>query len=73
MHSRPPSADPQDGNRDREKSESAWSVRSVPVRVYFPEGPVMQELVPPLMEDGKSLVVVIKSKLNVHFSKFMVS
>ena len=53
MHTRPPSADPQDGGRDREKSDSAWSVRSVPVRVYLPEGPVLQELVPPLMEDGE--------------------
>ena len=34
--------------------EGAYSVRSVPVRLYLPDGPVIQDLVPPLMEDGKS-------------------
>jgi hypothetical protein len=33
--------------------DGAYSVRSVPVRMYLPDGPVMQELVPPLLEDGK--------------------
>ncbi|EIM80008.1 uncharacterized protein STEHIDRAFT_126278 [Stereum hirsutum FP-91666 SS1] len=65
MHTRPPSADPQDSSRDREKNDSAWSVRSVPVRVYLPEGPVMQELVPPLMEDGSP--TTLSDFLNQHF------
>ena len=48
MHNRPPSADPT-GPSDR---DGAYSVRSVPVRVYLPDGPVLQDLVPPLLEDG---------------------
>ncbi|EDR00718.1 uncharacterized protein LACBIDRAFT_295743 [Laccaria bicolor S238N-H82] len=32
--------------------ESAYSVRSVPVRIYLPNGPVIQELAPALLEDG---------------------
>jgi autophagy-related protein 5 len=27
-------------------------MRSVPVRIYLPDGPVVQELAPPLMDDG---------------------
>jgi len=48
MHNRPPSAD-LTGPTDR---DGAYSVRSVPVRVYLPDGPVLQDLVPPLLEDG---------------------
>jgi len=48
MHSRPPSADAA-GPTDR---DGAYNVRSVPVRVYLPDGPVMQDLVPPTLEDG---------------------
>ncbi|KAI0321236.1 autophagy-related protein [Amylostereum chailletii] len=48
MHSRPPSADPQ-GVPDR---DGAYSVRNVPVRLYLPDGPVIQDLAPPLLEDG---------------------
>ncbi|KAF8891669.1 autophagy protein Apg5-domain-containing protein [Infundibulicybe gibba] len=48
MHGRPPSADPA-GPSDR---DGAFNVRSVPVRVYLPDGPVLQDLVPPLVEDG---------------------
>lgn len=33
--------------------EGAYNVRSVPVRVYLPDGPVLQELVPPIFEDGE--------------------
>lgn len=33
--------------------EGAYNVRSVPVRIYLPDGPVLQELVPPVFEDGK--------------------
>ncbi|KAG8936685.1 autophagy protein 5 [Tulasnella sp. 419] len=49
--SRPPSADPSGtsgGDRD-----GAYNVRSVPVRIYLPDGPVLQELVPPLIEEGR--------------------
>ncbi|KII91980.1 hypothetical protein PLICRDRAFT_133247 [Plicaturopsis crispa FD-325 SS-3] len=48
VHARPPSADP-GVTPDR---DGAYSVRSVPVRVYLPDGPVMQDLVPPVLEDG---------------------
>ncbi|KAA1478124.1 hypothetical protein DENSPDRAFT_845322 [Dentipellis sp. KUC8613] len=48
LHTRPPSADPQ-GMPDR---EGAYSVRSVPVRLYLPDGPVLQDLAPPILEDG---------------------
>ncbi|KAK2467784.1 hypothetical protein APHAL10511_000079 [Amanita phalloides] len=48
MHSRPPSAD-QVGTPDK---DGAYNVRSVPVRLYLPDGPVFQDLVPPLLEDG---------------------
>ena len=46
MHGRPSTAEAQ------QEKEGAYSVRSVPVRVYLPDGPVMQELVPPVLEDG---------------------
>jgi autophagy-related protein 5 len=49
MHTRPPSADPQ-GAPDR---EGAYNVRSVPIRLYLPEGPVLQDLAPPVLEDGE--------------------
>ena len=49
MHTRPPSADPQ-GAPDR---DSAYTVRSVPIRLYLPEGPVLQDLAPPVLEDGE--------------------
>jgi len=48
MHSRPPSAD----HASPSDRDGAYSVRSVPVRVYLPDGPVLQDLVPPLLEDG---------------------
>jgi autophagy-related protein 5 len=46
MHGRPSTAEAQ------QEKEGAYSVRSVPVRVYLPDGPVMQELVPPVLEDA---------------------
>lgn len=49
MHTRPPSAEPS-GMSDR---EGAYNVRNVPVRLYLPDGPVLQGLVPPMLEDGK--------------------
>jgi autophagy-related protein 5 len=48
MHTRPPSAD---GALPSDK-DGAYSVRSVPVRIYLPDGPVLQDLVPPLLDDG---------------------
>lgn len=27
-------------------------MRNVPVRIYLPDGPVLQDLVPPVLEDG---------------------
>ncbi|KDR75414.1 hypothetical protein GALMADRAFT_249466 [Galerina marginata CBS 339.88] len=32
--------------------DGAYSMKSVPVRIYLPDGPVLQELAPPLLEDG---------------------
>ena len=52
MHTRPPSADPQ-GVPDR---DGAYNVRSVPIRLYLPEGPVLQDLAPPVLEDGGCLL-----------------
>lgn len=50
LHSRPPSVDPNTGSApDR---DGAYNVRSVPVRIYLPEGPILQDLVPPTLEDG---------------------
>lgn len=49
MHSRPPSADPA-GAPDK---DGAYNVRSVPVRMYLPDGPVLQDLAPPMLESGK--------------------
>ncbi|KAG5646308.1 hypothetical protein DXG03_003905 [Asterophora parasitica] len=46
LHNRPPSADP------AVERDGAYSVRSVPVRIYLPDGPVLQDLVPPILEDG---------------------
>ena len=34
--------------------DGAYSVRSIPVRVYLPDGPILQEFAPPLLEDGKT-------------------
>lgn len=45
---RPASSDQQSAP-DR---DGAYNVRSVPVRLYLPDGPVMQDLVPPLLDDG---------------------
>lgn len=50
MHTRPPSADP--GSTAAPDRDGAYSVRSVPVRIYLPDGPVLQDLVPPALEDG---------------------
>ncbi|KAI6157393.1 autophagy-related protein [Pisolithus tinctorius] len=47
-HGRPPSNDPQNA-QDR---DGAYNVRSVPVRLYLPDGPVIQDLAPPVLEDG---------------------
>ncbi|KAH7888307.1 autophagy-related protein [Phlebopus sp. FC_14] len=48
LHTRPATTD-QQTVPDR---DGAYNVRSVPVRLYLPDGPVMQDLVPPILEDG---------------------
>ena len=48
MHIRPPSID---AGGVPEK-DSAYAVRCIPVRIYLPDGPFIQEPVPPLLEDG---------------------
>jgi len=51
LHMRPPSVDPGTTPPAPDK-DGASSVRSVPVRIYLPDGPVLQELAPPLLEGG---------------------
>jgi autophagy-related protein 5 len=36
-------------NNDR---DGAYNVRSIPVRIHLPDGPVLQDLVPPVNEEG---------------------
>ncbi|KAJ3807054.1 autophagy protein Apg5-domain-containing protein [Lentinula edodes] len=48
MVNRPPSADP-GGPSER---DGAYNVRSIPVRLYLPDGPVIQDLVPPMVDDN---------------------
>ncbi|PCH43591.1 hypothetical protein WOLCODRAFT_138455 [Wolfiporia cocos MD-104 SS10] len=50
LHTRPPSADP--GSSGAPDRDGAYNVRSVPARIYLPDGPVLQDLVPPTLEDG---------------------
>ncbi|EJF60461.1 hypothetical protein DICSQDRAFT_107561 [Dichomitus squalens LYAD-421 SS1] len=50
LHTRPPSADPQSSAGP--DKDGATNVRNVPVRIYLPDGPVLQDLVPPILEDG---------------------
>ena len=33
--------------------DGAYSVRSIPVRMYLCDGPILQELAPPLLPDGE--------------------
>jgi len=61
--SRPLSTDTANVDRD-----SAYNIRSVPVRIYLPDGPVLQEVAPPLLEDGASLQKVI---IAVHLSTIL--
>ena len=37
------------------------NVRNVPVRIYLPDGPVLQDLVPPRLEDGAFLSTLTHS------------
>lgn len=53
LHTRPPSADPGTTASSPDK-DGASSVRSVPVRIYLPDGPVLQELAPPMLDGGQS-------------------
>lgn len=52
LHTRPPSADPGTTQSVPDK-DGALSVRSVPVRIFLPDGPVLQELAPPLIDGGQ--------------------
>ena len=52
LHARPPSVDPGTTTSGPDK-DGASSVRSVPVRLFLPDGPVLQELAPPLLEGGQ--------------------
>ena len=56
LHSRPPSADTS-GTPDK---DGAYNVRSVPVRMYLPDGPVLQDIAPPMADTGE-LYLPIKS------------
>lgn len=52
LHTRPPSADPNTGGGpDR---DGAYSVRNIPVRLYLPDGPVIQDNCPPMLPSGTS-------------------
>ncbi|KAM5533044.1 hypothetical protein V8D89_013312 [Ganoderma adspersum] len=67
LHARPPSADPQSsGGPDR---DGAMNVRNVPVRIYLPDGPVLQDLVPPRLEDGTvhTLAAFLSARLPLLF------
>ncbi|EJD02724.1 autophagy protein 5 [Fomitiporia mediterranea MF3/22] len=48
LHTRPPSADTP-GAPDK---DGAYSVRSVPIRIYLPDGPVLQDVASPSLESG---------------------
>ncbi|GJJ07187.1 hypothetical protein Clacol_001387 [Clathrus columnatus] len=37
--------------------DSAYSVRNIPLRMYLPDGPVLQDLVAPNTEDGQPLIL----------------
>ncbi|RDX47089.1 hypothetical protein K466DRAFT_546063 [Polyporus arcularius HHB13444] len=50
LHTRPPSADP--GSTAAPDRDGASNVRNIPARIYLPDGPVLQDLVPPVLEDG---------------------
>ncbi|KZT10981.1 uncharacterized protein LAESUDRAFT_672622 [Laetiporus sulphureus 93-53] len=52
MHTRPPSADP--GSNGAPDRDDAYNVRSVPVRIYLPDGLVLQDLVAPMLDDGST-------------------
>lgn len=56
LHTRPPSADPGSGGGVAPDRDGATSVRNVPIRIYLPDGPVLQDLVPPVLEDGTCCV-----------------
>lgn len=59
-HTRPPSVDPGSALPDR---DGAYAVRSVPVRFYLPDGPVLQEVIPPVSDDGTSIYEMKSHKM----------
>ncbi|RXK37517.1 autophagy protein 5 [Tremella mesenterica] len=53
--SRPPSTDPSGAP----KAESSYSARALPIKLYLPDNaPVIQEVIPPLLSDGKPQTVI---------------
>ncbi|CCM01160.1 uncharacterized protein FIBRA_03208 [Fibroporia radiculosa] len=68
MHTRPPSADP--GSNPGPDRDGAYNVRSVPVRIYLPDGPVLQDLVPTMLDDGvaHTLSIFLTTHLPLLFS-----
>ncbi|KAH9917865.1 autophagy protein Apg5-domain-containing protein [Epithele typhae] len=69
LHVRPPSADP--GSNGAPDRDGASNVRNIPVRIYLPDGPVLQDLVPPMLENGRmhTLAVFLSTRLPLIFSE----
>jgi len=65
----PPSSRPSNVNTENSSSEKdgAYSMRSVPIRIYLPDGPVLQEVAPPLLEDGESCAMFYIPRVNTIF------
>lgn len=40
-------------------------MRSVPVRMYLPDGPVIQEVAPPMLEDGTWILFWISQTTDI--------
>jgi len=69
MPSRPPSVEP-GATSSGPKPESAYAARSLPIKIYLPDGaPAMQHVVPPLGPDGKptSLIALLRTHLPLLF------
>lgn len=50
-HPRSQSTDP--GGQSSSEKDGAYNVRSVPCRIYLPDGPVLQDIMQPLNETGE--------------------
>ncbi|WWC86965.1 uncharacterized protein L201_001846 [Kwoniella dendrophila CBS 6074] len=67
LPSRPPSTDPSGSSV---KTESAYSTRAIPLKLYLPDNaPVIQEVIQPVGSDGKpiTLLAVLRQYLNLLF------